>query len=241
MMNTQKSYENKRFSVLGDSISTLDGYSEPADCSFYSGIKKIEADVFLPEDCWWGQVISRLGGTLLVNNSISGSMVCKHPRCEIPSYGCSPERTSALGKDGANPHVILVYLGTNDWGAGMKTIARVKAHESDLSVFSVAYQSMLDQLKQNYPEAEIWCFTLAVSTCSCMEDFEFPYRYVGRHIEEYCDVIRDLAAANRCRLIDLYAQPQPYDTIDGFHPNRDGMKTLAEAVIEQISDCEREV
>ena len=55
-MQNQNIYQNKLFSILGDSISTLGGYSEPEDAAFYVSMKKFEADVFLPEDTWWGQV-----------------------------------------------------------------------------------------------------------------------------------------------------------------------------------------
>ncbi len=233
-MNTQDRYQNKLFSVLGDSISTLAGYSEPGDAAYYDGMRKFEANVFLPEDTWWGQVVKRVGGEILVNNSISGSMVCKHRRCEVPSYGCSDERTSALGQNGLTPDVIMIFMGTNDWGGSMKPTPSVKAHETDLAIFSVAYQRMLDNLHRNYPEAELWCFTLAVSTCTSKEDFAFPYRYAGRHIEEYCAVIRSCAETYGCRVIDMYETAAPYDTIDGFHPNADGMKTLADAVISQL-------
>lgn len=235
-MHSNNIYQSKLFSILGDSISTLGGYSEPEDAAFYAGMKKFEADVFLPEDTWWGQVIHALGGRLLVNQSISGSMVVKHPRCQIPSYGCSPERTAALGRDGQSPDVILVYLGTNDWGAGVQPTPVLSSEQGSTAVFSVAYRRMLEQLRANYPQAEIWCFTLAVSTCSKEENFIFPYYYAGRHIEKYCEVIRACAEDFGCRVIDLYGTAEPYDTIDEFHPNAAGMQTLARAVLAQLED-----
>ncbi len=227
-------YKDKYFSVLGDSISTLIGYSQPEDAAFYDVSRKYESGVFAPGDTWWGQVISSLGGRLLVNNSISGSMVIKHPHCETESYGCSDERTSSLALDEKLPNVIMIFLGTNDWGNGARILPREDANTRDLSVFSAAYRTMLEKLKGNYPEAELWCFTLPVSTCKRREDFSFPYRYGGEHIEAYCSVIRTCAYEYRCRIIDLYNSDTPYDTIDGFHPNADGMRTLADAVLGEL-------
>lgn len=232
MMSNQ--YKNKLFSVLGDSISTLEGYSEPGDSVFYEGVKKLESDVLFAEDTWWGKVIQDVGGELLVNNSISGSMVCKHKDCLIPSYGCSDERTSALHMNDRTPDVIMLFLGINDWGFSMKTNPEQQSDENDLSVFSVAYQKMLEKLKINYPDAEIWCMTLPISTCSKIANFAFPYRYSGTHIEDYCEVIRNCAKTYDCRLIDLYLNDTPHDTIDGFHPNADGMNTLANAIIAKL-------
>jgi len=233
MCSTER-YREKYFSVLGDSISTLDGYSQPSDMAFYAGMEKFKADVFSPEDTWWGRVIDALGARLLINNSISGSTVCKHPAYDYPSYSSSDERTSALSLGGVSPDVIMVFMGTNDWGCGMRPVPSKEGEGESLSVFSVAYGKMLDKLSKNYPSAQIWCFTVPVGKCTAREGFSFPYRYRGIHLDEYCEVIRTVAAAHSCRIIDLNRTAPPHDTIDGFHPNNDGMKTLAEAVLASI-------
>lgn len=233
-MNAQDKYRNKLFSVLGDSISTLDGYSLPADAAFYTGMQKFRADVFTPQDTWWGQVIARLGGALLVNHSISGSMVSRHHSCTVPSYGCSDARVAALGGEGESPDVIMIFMGINDWGCGVAPTPDDTANGGDEAIFSVAYQRMLEKLRDRYPRAEIWCLTLPVSAWRANADFAFPYCYAGRHIEAYCAVIRICAKAYGCRLIELHEPSAPYDTVDGFHPNAEGMKTLADAVMAQL-------
>ncbi|MBR2444170.1 MAG: hypothetical protein IKB27_02085 [Clostridia bacterium] len=233
-MNAQEKYKGKRFSVLGDSISTLDGYSQPPFSSYYDNDKKRQANIFMPQDTWWGQVIEHLGGELLVNNSISGSMACKHKQCLVPTFGCSDERTSALCKDGVCPDVIMVYLGTNDWGFGMKPTPNRKEYENDLSVFSVAYSLMLDKLQKNYPQAEIWCFTLCASGSLAGEKREFFFYPGGYHMKDYCHVIEQCAKNHACRVIDLYNNVIPFDTIDGFHPNFIGMKAIADGIITSL-------
>lgn len=233
-MSIQDRYKNQYFSILGDSISTLDGYSQPKYAAYYDIARKYESGVFTPSDTWWGQVIEHFGGTLLVNNSISGSTVCKHCLYENPSYGCSDERTAALSFNGRDPDVIMIFMGINDWGYGIKPTPCDISEEVDLSIFSVAYKTMLEKLRKNYPAAELWCFTLPVSICKNRENFVFPYRRSGRHVEEYCEAVRFCAEKYGCRIIDLYRPTTPYDTIDGFHPNAEGMKTLAEAVIDQL-------
>ncbi len=219
------------FSILGDSISTLEGYTEPEDAAFYEGLNKLQADIFSPEDTWWGQVIRSLDGELLVNHSFSGSMVCRHRNCLYPSYGCSDERTSALDRNGMMPDVIMVFMGTNDWGHGMKLMPDDPSDHEDISIFSVAYQKMLEKLISRYPSAEIWCFTLPVSMCTKKDTYLFPYKFGGIHIEEYCEIIRLCAEKYRCRVIDLYRYAKPFDTIDGFHPNAEGMKSLSADVL----------
>ena len=226
-------YNGKLFSILGDSISTLGGFTEPQDAAFYDGDKKYEAGIFAPEDTWWGMVIDALGGKLLVNNSISGSMVSDHPCCLIPSYGCSHERTSALGRDGISPDVIMVLMGTNDWGCGVKLFPENDGESGDPCVFSVAYEMMLSKLRSNYPGAEIWCLTLPVSERKQNETYEFSYRSHGRHIEDFCCVITDMARKYECAVIDLYGEKIDCDTIDGFHPNAEGMRSIATVILDK--------
>ena len=222
-------------SVLGDSISTLKGYSRPPEAVFYEGAYCYEAGIFTPEDTWWGRLIASLGGCLLVNHSISGSMVCKHRLCEAPTYGCSEERTAALGRDGLSPDMILIFLGINDWGYGVTPTPRHHGEAEDPAVFSVAYRLMLEKLRRQYPDATLCCFTLPISTCTAHKTMSFPYCYAGWHIDAYCEAIRDRAAAYGCRLVDWRRSGIPHDTIDGFHPNADGMRVLAETAASFLS------
>ncbi len=235
-MSECSDYRNKYFSVLGDSISTFEGYSEPENAAFYDSARKVASGVLTPSDTWWVQVIEHFGGNFLVNNSFSGSTVCWHPLYKIQSYGCSDERTSSLHRGGVFPDVIMIYMGTNDWGNGLRVFRddRFDCSEDNPSLFLSAYKQMIMKLKANYPQAEIWCFTLAKSQCSSKSNFSFPYYFGGRHISEYCDAIRTCAKELGCRVIDLFNRAEPYDTLDGFHPNLSGMKTIAGAVIDSL-------
>ena len=225
-------YKNKLFSVLGDSISTLEGYTSPDHAAYYDTEHKLLSGVFTPAYTWWGQAVKALGGTLLVNNSFLGSTVCRRRGCEVPSCGCCDERTSSLHTGGVLPDVILVFMGINDWGCGIQPEAKSEADTRDPYVFSTAYGMMLSKLKENHPLADIVCLTLPVSLYKKGE--AFPFRYGGIHIEEYCGVIRRVALEHGCRIADLYAFAEPYSTVDGFHPDAKGMETLAQAVIAEL-------
>lgn len=141
--------------------------------------------------------------------------------------------------------MIIVYLGTNDWGFGSKVgyndhnkffLARWfrKYKDKDYEQFSVAYEEMLKKIKTNYPNAEIWCCTFSETSMSTHPDFIFPHSYAGIHMEEFNDVIRKLVRKYKCRLIDLYAYHSPYDSVDGTHPTCEGMKTLASLVLKTM-------
>lgn len=227
-------YFSKQFSILGDSISTLDGYNPHGYNVFYSGENCIRSGVKNMKNTWWGKVIEYFGGELLVNNSWSGSRVTKLPgnNSLFPS-GCSDERTGSLHIRNVIPDVIIVYLGTNDWAQGVsESCANVHLSEnSKFQSFDFAYSTMISKIKSNYPEAEIWCCTLNTTYISINQSFKFPLEFGGKHIEIYNSIIRKAAQGQACRLIDLYSYSLPYDSIDGSHPNVDGMNTLAQMVI----------
>ncbi len=234
-MSAVNTYQNKFFSILGDSISTLEGYNPPNCGVFYDWVNKYKSGVFTPDDTWWGQVVQRLGGRILVNNSYSGSCVCKLPAMEIESYGCSDKRTSALGMGPLNPGVIIIFLGTNDWGKGLPVFPT--EFRSGLSVFATAYEAMLTKIKTNYPNAEIWCLTLPCSYPSQNPNRPFPTHFGGRDIADYCTAIRECATRAGCKVVDIYKPQSPFEAFDEFHPSADGMKTISELILAELESA----
>lgn len=230
-------YFGKQFSVLGDSISTLDGYNPLGYNLFYFGENCFRSGVREMKDTWWGKVIDFFGGELLVNNSWSGSRVTQLPGSDslFPS-GCSDERTGNLHIRNVVPDVIIVYLGTNDWANGVPIEfdgCTLLGHEYN-DIFVSAYGNMIRKLRSNYPNAEIWCCTLCATFMSSDPSFHFPYKYNGNYINKYNQIIETVANQQNCKLIDLFSYNVPYDSIDGSHPNADGMNTLATLMIRSI-------
>ena len=220
----------KLFSVLGDSVSTLFGYSQPPEAVFYTAEKRCETEVYSVSDTWWGQVIAALGGRLLANNSFSGSTVSFDFRNEIPSYGCSDARTSALIADGAKPDVILIFMGLNDRGLGVPIYPANEEEKNDFTVFSAAYSEMLRKLRVNAPSTELWCLTLPLGVIDGYE----PSESAKKQTEAYSMAIAKSAAQNGCRVIDI-CRMKPYESIDGLHPNAGGMRQIAEAALAVIT------
>lgn len=65
----------KTFSILGDSISTFDGWNPPGFDVFYSDERLEKTGVTHVEQTWWHLLIDHFDGTLLKNGSFSGSLV----------------------------------------------------------------------------------------------------------------------------------------------------------------------
>ncbi|MBP5765882.1 MAG: hypothetical protein J6X47_02735, partial [Clostridia bacterium] len=90
-------YKGKYFSVVGDSISTLYGYIPDGYALYYEPATMEVAGIEGPDDTWWGQIIKRLGGKLLKNNSWSGSTVSYHAEFTPGSFAYLDSRMSLLG------------------------------------------------------------------------------------------------------------------------------------------------
>ncbi len=221
-------FSGKYISIVGDSISTFEGYLPNGYPTFYSHRGSLITGINSSHDTWWGQVIKRLGAKLLINNSWSGSYVCKAEDIQIESYGCSDSRTTSLGTNDLSPDHIIIYMGTNDRGAGFPLTGKNK---SDLSIIENAYYTMLEKIKKSYPSAEIWCCTFPITTCTRDPYFEFPITQMGVPMEKYGELIKSVANSHSCHIIDLWDDNELCDTIDGLHPNFNGMNMIANKVI----------
>lgn len=222
-------YKGKKFSVLGDSISTLEGCNPPDYAVFYQGEMKYRSGVYAIDDTWWGIVIKILGGELLKNDSWSGSLVCKHPMAEVPSYACSEKRTSSLGSGDIFPDVVMIFMGINDLGMNVKISPSCDAERSDLSIFTVAYKTVLSEIKRNYPHAEIMCITLP--KVSAREQIPYYMNFSGDRLADYSAAIKKCAEDEGCTVIDLNNSPLKYSSIDGCHPTKQGMQEIAEEIL----------
>jgi lysophospholipase L1-like esterase len=207
-------YFGKKFSILGDSISTLGGYNPKDYDVYYDGYMCRITEIKTKKDTWWGAVIDFFGGELLVNDAYSGSCVTGtfHPA------GSSDRRTGALHYGNVQPDVILVYLGVNDYGSYIH-----------VNSFDKAYNTMLSKIKSNYPDTEVWCFALCPGYLEGEEQ-----RVEGAPFGEYNDSIRSAAAKNACYVIDAEKYQTAYMSIDGFHPDREGMMLLASMAIHEM-------
>ena len=62
-------------SILGDSISTFEGWQPPSYACFYTAPNQQRNQLESVKDMWWARVMDALGGNLCANSSYSGSRV----------------------------------------------------------------------------------------------------------------------------------------------------------------------
>ena len=137
--------EGVKVSILGDSLSTFNGYIPASNVVYYPA-----GDVNAVYKTWWHQVIDAIGGVLDTNESCAGSSISTI-RTDRPTF---VSRCTNLG----NPDVIFVHGGTNDisYNAPLGAFdASVDIEVLDVDTFCGACDKMVRLLKTTYPNATI--------------------------------------------------------------------------------------
>lgn len=213
-----------KISIMGDSISTYEGYNPWGSEVYYKGVMLRDNYLKSVDDTWWMQVIKGLGGELCMNESFSGCLVSGNS--EISA--CSKERCFALHGE-TTPDIILVYVGTNDRGWNVEIDYN---KPQDKENFYGAYRIMLSQIKSNYPQAKIICGTLLG-----LEKYETGVngKFWKGYNKLYNDAIKKAVEDEGCILADLASFNTYYASIDGLHPNADGHKTMSKLWLKCIN------
>ncbi len=207
-----KSYAGKTISVLGDSISTYQGYLPEGFASFYPYATADLNDVY---QTWWMQFINHYGMKLLSNNSWGGSAVAGNANSAAQKVA----RLQHLIEGYTVPDVILIFMGAND----------AASPYIDVQLFDAAYEKMIENIKLLAPNAEIIVCTLP----------SLPLYSENDQIE-YNEVIRKHASNNGCTIIEfeqVFTRSEISNyLVDSAHPDFAGMKKLAEQAINTLKE-----
>lgn len=237
-------YGGKKLSVLGDSISTFAGYIPSGNKVWYTGSNN---GVSAVTDTWWRKLTDALGMELLVNESWSGSRVTTTGG--EASAGCMA-RCSSLGTTNADPDVIAVYMGINDFnnGVAIGSYDGTGDFPADTTTFREAYAVMLDKILTKYPNAEVWVCTLPY--CERNGENTFPeVNGNGVTLGAWNEAIRDLAALFGVKVLEYATCGLTYQNMDthmgdyasgeGLHPNAAGHSLIANQAIRQMDPSVR--
>jgi lysophospholipase L1-like esterase len=163
------------------------------------------------EDTWFMQVVDALHGTLLVNNSFCGSCVASASSV-VPTFPSAASDGRIVLDDGKNkPDLIVIYMGINDLLSGISLEFENEAIDS----FYGGYDLLLRSLSKKYPQAQIACIA------------PFDQKELAKNIQALC-------VKYGCIYIPL---TKPYSTWDGYHPLKEGMKELADQVIDKLQEA----
>lgn len=147
----KKPFEGKYISVMGDSISTYNGWSDvypitsPENTYRYGeayygtvGTDCHNTDL-LVSDTWWHQAATELGAEPLMINSGNSTGLLKASYPSLPDWEhylqdmlAYKSRPYYLGRDGILPDIIALYIGSGDVGkAALSEIGTVEAIDFD--------------------------------------------------------------------------------------------------------------
>lgn len=206
--------KGKKLSILGDSISTYRGVTNDPNIlvSLYDHPCFYRASFPLGRT-YWGRLMESLGLELCVNNSWSGGNLSGR---DNPSSGVN--RASELSSNcGEKPDVIIVFMGINDLGRRVP-----------LEVFAADYARTLNVICDRYPDAWVCCVNLPDRDPSMKAATERFNRAIDDAVAR---------AGTRFFVADLFHSRLNNDgyydnTVDGLHPDEDGMRMIAEVIEE---------
>lgn len=154
----------KTVAILGDSYSTFEGsIPEGNACWYFTKNNPNNTDVNDVKQTWWWLLTERMGWTLLINNSYSGSTIC--------NTGYNKEDYSdrsfirRMDNLGGNPDVILIFGATNDsWAQApigeynypTDASGQLDIERRDLWTFRPAMAYMLAWMKEHYAKSDIF-------------------------------------------------------------------------------------
>lgn len=236
-------HKDKTLSILGDSISTYEGWMPDEYAVFFP----MNGEVGDVDETWWKMFMDDTGLQLCANSSSSGS-TCVGDSLSIddPKFACSNYRIDGLiGEGGAYPDVIIVYMGTNDCVTNVpigENDGTQPVEEGVIENFSDAYTLILDKLETQYPMSQIFCCTLTQlgGWGSGDQPFITFVNSIGLTSEDYSKQIETIVTNRGLNIIDLYNcgitenNMHKYVT-DGVHLNPEGMKLVRDATKEAVA------
>ena len=200
-------YAGKTFSIIGDSISTYQDFVPKGYATFYP---YPTADVNDVNQTWWMQAINKVGGSLLVNNSYSGSCVATSGS----SSSSHPVRLQELIVSNQHADVIVIFMGSND--ANDRSGINAKT-------FDEKYRSMIDQISELCKGVEIVLCTLPKSNL-----------YPTSRQTEFNEIINTIASDYNLKVINLDKVDLVPHLIDSAHPGTSGMTEIANQIVKDL-------
>jgi len=237
-----KNLEGIKFSILGDSISTFQGYIPTGYAYFYPA-----GNLTNVADTWWQKMAQKTKLTLLKNCSWSGSDMCGDSTSTTNAQaGCSTKRISDLADNGINPDIVIVYIGINDfYHAGNITLGTWTPKneipsEGIINHFSEAYALCIHKIMIAYPDAEIYCCSLL--ECKTADtDNRYPVINTnGEYLLDFNNRIKEIAEGLGVYFIDVHSCGINYwngygDTlVDTTHPNVKGAGLVSRCISNAI-------
>lgn len=250
--------KGKKLAILGDSISTFEGYlTPPSNLSYYpDGDGSMFCDVKTVGKTWWHQLCSKTGMTMICNNSYSGSTLSNQYQCRT-----TDAVIRQLGTNGM-PDVIIVFAGTNDMRIFQKNPGNIIVGELDTtppynvqeeipgetgdtemkssnwdeesvialgnSTFYESVRAMIIRIQYYYPDAHL---LVCSPTYTAYEGFYSPTNELRKAIQNCCEML----GVHYLDLRIAFPQSRFKDYIfKNVHPNAKGMTHICNTIYNKL-------
>ena len=205
--------EGKYLSILGDSISTFDGYCNDTNVNttlknnspHYTSVGILHS----ADRTYWKQLATNTKMNVLVDNAWAGSKVVGWLSDE--SSAANDRAVNLHANTGAlkdtDPDIILVYMGTNDFDSYIELGSfnslediydeQTKEYKAGINdYFTSAYAKMLHKIVNRYPNADVFCLTLLPNLVraddKALNDYNNAIKKVANYFNvEICDLQND--------------------------------------------------
>ena len=186
--------------------------------------------VLVPEN----RFVDRIAATarcVCRNYGVGGTRIARQAKASDPTRYDLDYNARFLCMD-HNADMIVVFGGTNDFGHGDAPMG--SKEDKSVYTFYGAVQSLYTSIRTCYDNSQVVILTP-------LHRFRPEEDSMDPRLEEYVNVIRELALENRFHLLDLYNDSKIHPCLenaratlvpDGLHPNDDGHKILAEELLE---------
>lgn len=221
-----------KISILGDSISTYEG-CHSSDCNiYYEGYTNEYAQLKSWKDTWWGIVIEELHGTLLKNHSYSGGCItATSEQFDYYPSAISPLRYQQLKNKDHIPDIIFVYLGINDWFNEV-TIEQQYTTAPWYTCFKEASEYLCTCLKKEYPDTKICVISPILGT---IDGYLLPsVNGDGVSLKRFQTYLEEACEKANIHYLNIHKHCPYYQSMDGAHPDKKGMRQLAEAILKEF-------
>ncbi len=245
--SVENKYKGKVISIMGDSISTFEGYIPDEDGFNLKHYARYPQDNLLTDvnETWWMQVLMQLDAKLGINESWRSTEIYNYINAEVDSStydgtkACmaSTTRIQNLGANGT-PDVILFYGGTNDitQGRPVGTFDPATA-PTEVDLTSVKWDTVADayvdaimRMQYYYPDAMIVAMFPAVTSKNTVSVIA-PYTEMFTAVCDHYGVTH----------LDLRDSGVTKSHLpDGTHPDAEGMDLITAMVLDALNKCEIE-
>ena len=162
---TNNPFKDKWVSILGDSISTYEGYTPEGNETYYP-----KSNVDDVSKTWWHLLLTRLGAKLCVNESWNSREVCGSEENDMESALGKLHRVAGqtyINLDGSTdtptadiqPDIILIMLGMNDYNHSctLGTYEVGRYNETNGEFYHNYNRMLLNIVGSAYKYAQVYC------------------------------------------------------------------------------------